>query len=161
MTQAIAPPSIPPSTEPESLYDRDLDLWLEMAIVQLKAGDFQNLDVENLIEELEGLSGSNKREVETRLIRLIEHILKRCYVKMPDCYKGWEVTIINQRGELKRHLRQSPSLKRHFLQSFDESFDTALEIVRTEYEIVFPDTWQFSRDIDTMLTAKFWDLQLT
>lgn len=159
MIQAIAPPSTPSLTTPVSLYDRDLDLWLEMAIAQLKAGDFQNLDVENLIEELEGLTGSNKREVESRLIRIIEHILKRCYVKMPDCYRGWEVRIIKQRGKLRRLLKQSPSLKRCFLQSFDESFDTALEIVRTEYETTFPDTWQFSRDIDTMLNAKFWDLE--
>jgi hypothetical protein len=87
MTQAIATPS--------SLYERDFDLWLEMAITQLKLGDFDNLDVENLVEELMGLSGSNKREIERRLIRLIEHILKRCYVNMPDCYRGWQVTIIN------------------------------------------------------------------
>ena len=153
MSQAIAPPLIPSLT----LYERDLDLWLETAIAQLKAGDFDNLDIESLIEELEGLSGSNKREVETRLIRLIEHIFKRCYVKLPDCYRGWEVTIINQRDELRRLLKQSPSLKRHFLQSFDDSFDTALEIVRTEYETAFPDTWQFSLDIDTMLSAKFWE----
>lgn len=153
MSQAIAPPLTPSLT----LYDRDLDLWLETAIAQLKAGDFQNLDVENLIEELEGLSGNHKREVETKLIRLIEHIFKRCYVKLPDCYRGWEVTIINQRDELRRLLKQSPSLKRHFLQSFDDSFDTALEIVRTEYETTFPDTWQFSLDIDPMLSAKFWE----
>ena len=153
MSQAIAPPS----TEPVSLYDRDLDLWLETAIAQLKAGDFQNLDVENLIEELEGLTGSNKREIENRLIRLVEHILKRCYVQMPDCYRGWEVTIINQRGKLRRLLKQSLSLKRHFLQSFDESFIEALEIVRTKYETAFPDTWQFSLDIDPMLSAKFWE----
>ena len=152
MSQAIAP-LIPSLT----LYERDLDLWLETAIAQLKAGDFQNLDIENLIEELEGLSGNHKREVETRLIRLIEHIFKRCYVKLPDCYRGWEVTIINQRDELRRLLKQSPSLKRHFLQSFDDSFDTALEIVRTEYETAFPDTWQFSLDIDPMLSAKFWE----
>ncbi len=149
MSQAIAPSL--------TLYERDLDLWFENAIAQLKAGDFQNLDVENLIEELEGLTGSHRREVESRLIRLIEHILKRCYVKMPDCYRGWEVTIINQRGKLKRLLKQSPSLKRHFLQSFDESFAEALEIVRTEYDTDFPDTWQFSRDLDTMLSAKFWE----
>lgn len=149
MIQTIAPPS--------TLYERDLELWLEMAIVQLKSGDFHNLDVENLIEELEGLSGSNKHEIENRLIRLIEHILKRGYVNMPDCYRGWEVTIINQRDKLRRLLRQSPSLKSHFLRSFDESFDTALEIVRTEYETNFPDTWQFSRDIDAMLNVKFWE----
>ncbi len=53
MNQTIAPPL--------TLYDRDLDLWLETAIAQLKAGDFHNLDVENLIDELEGLSGINKR----------------------------------------------------------------------------------------------------
>ena len=72
MTQTIARNS--------SLYDRDLDLWLETAIAQLKVGDFHNLDIENLIEELEGLSGSNKREIEHRLERLIEPMLKRCYV---------------------------------------------------------------------------------
>ncbi len=154
MSQTIAPPLIPSLT----LYERDLDLWLETAIAQLKAGDFQNLDIESLIEELEGLSGSNKREVETRLKRLIEHILKRLYVNMHDCLRGWEVTIINQRDELKKLLRQSPSLKRHFLRMFDDSFDTALELVRTEYvDTNFPDTWQFSRDIDSMLNAKFWE----
>ena len=42
MTQTIAPPL--------TLYDRDLNLWLVEAITQLKAGDFKNLDVENLIE---------------------------------------------------------------------------------------------------------------
>jgi len=151
MTQALPKPS------KSSLYDRDLNLWLEEAIAQLKCGDLHNLDIENLIEELEGLSGSNKHEIENRLIRLIEHILKRCYVNMPDCYRGWEVTIINQRDQLRRLLRQSPSLKRHFSQSFDESFDTALEIVKTEYDISFPNTWQFSQDIDAMLTVKFWE----
>ena len=150
MTQSITPPL--------NLYERDFDLWLEMAIAQLKVGDFDNLDIENLVEELEGLSGSNKREIESRLIRLIEHILKRCYVSMPDCYRGWQVTIISQRDELRRLLRQSPSLKLHFFQSFDESFDTALELVMTEYDQTsFPTTWQFSRDIDPILSAKFWD----
>ena len=93
MTQSIAPPL--------TLYERDLDLWLETVITQLKAGDFHNLDIENLIEELEGLSGSNKREIESRLKRLIEHILKRCYVDMPECYRGWMLTIFEQREELK------------------------------------------------------------
>jgi len=150
MPQAIAAPM--------PLYDRDLDLWLETAIAQLKAGDFENLDVENLIEELEGLSGSNKREIETRLKRLIEHILKRCYVNMPECYRGWEVPIINQRDELKKLLKQSPSLKGHFLRMFGDTFDIALKIVQIEYqETNFPITWQFAKDIDAILNANFWE----
>jgi Domain of unknown function DUF29 len=67
MTQTIA--------RKTSLYDRDLDLWLETAIAQLKAGDFHNLDIKNLIAELEGLSGSNKREIETRLNKVDRTLL--------------------------------------------------------------------------------------
>jgi len=154
MTQAIAP-SLTPAL---SLYERDLDLWLETVITQLKAGDFHNLDVENLIEELEGLSGSNKREIESRLKRLIEHILKRCYVDMPEFYRGWLLTIFEQRDELKTLLRQSPSLKRHFLKIFDDCFETSLKRIKIEYpDYQFPDTWQFGRDIDTMLNVDFWE----
>ena len=56
MTQALPKPSN------TSLYDRDLNLWLETAIARLKAGNFHNLDVENLVEELEGLAGRDGRE---------------------------------------------------------------------------------------------------
>jgi len=150
MTQTIAPQTL--------LYDRDFDLWLETAIAQLKAGDFHNLDIENLIEELEGLSGSNKREIETKLKRLIEHILKRCYVHSPDCYRGWLLTIFEQRDELKTLLRQSPSLKCHFLKMFDDCFETSLKRIKIEYpDYQFPDKWQFGSDIDTMLNIDFWE----
>jgi len=149
MTTAIAPKT--------ALYDRDLNLWVEDTIAKLKAGDFQNLDIENLIEEIEGVTSSDKREIENRLKRLIEHILKRCYVSMPDCYRGWQVTIANQRQKLTRLLRQSPSLKRYFAESFDEAFDNALKIIRIKYDVNFPDTWQFSRDIDSMLNVDFWE----
>ncbi|MFN5399679.1 MAG: DUF29 family protein [Pseudanabaena sp.] len=65
-----------------TLCDHDLNLWLEEAIAKLKAGDFQNLDVKSLIEELEGLAGRDRRELKRRLTTLIEHILKRC-LEMP------------------------------------------------------------------------------
>jgi len=85
MTQAIG--------EKTSLYDCDLNLWLETAIAQLKAGDLKSLDIENLIEELEGLAGRDRRELKSRLSTLIEHLLKRCYVKSEYDYAGWVETI--------------------------------------------------------------------
>ncbi len=150
MTQTIAPPS--------TLYECDLNLWLGEAIAQLKAGDFQNLDVENLIEELEGLAGRDRREIDSRLITLIEHILKRCYVNMPECFGGWQNTIATQRDDLMLILEQSPSLKRYFLDRFDRNFTAALRKVMEAYpKHKFPATWQFGRDIDAMLTVKFWE----
>jgi hypothetical protein len=59
----------------------------------LRSGDLQNVDIENLIEELEGLAGRDNLEVASRLKTLIEHLLKRCYVGMPNEFRGWEITI--------------------------------------------------------------------
>ncbi len=144
--------------ECNSLYESDLNLWLEQTISQLQAGDFHNIDTTNLIEELAGLAGRDRRELESRQERLLEHILKRCYVDLPDCHRGWVVTIMHQRSELKKILKQSPSLKRFFSEAFEESFLTALAIVKAEYiQTKFPDTWQFSRDLDALLKADFWE----
>lgn len=142
----------------QTLYDTDLNLWLETVISQLRSGDLQNVDIENLIEELEGLAGRDKREVVSRLKTLIEHILKRCYVNMPNEFRGWEVTIRTQRFELEQILEQSPSLKHHFIESFDKCFKFALQNVRDEYlQYPFPDTWQFSRATDLILNEEFWN----
>jgi hypothetical protein len=140
-----------------SLYDRDLNLWLEKAISQLKSRDFQNLDIENLIEELEGLAGRDKRELKSRLRTLLEHLFKRMYVNLPDCFNGWENTIREQRSQLEDIFDQSPSLKGIWDKTFDQSLASALKNVCDAYpQQQFPDTWQFSRDIDAMLNSKFW-----
>jgi hypothetical protein len=143
----------------QTLYDTDLNLWLELVISQLRSGDLQNVDIENLIEELEGLAGRDKREVASRLKTLIEHILKRCYVDMPNEFRGWEVTIRTQRFELEQILEQSPSLKRHFVESFDKCFQFSLQNIRNEYlQYPFPNTWEFSRDIRSILSKEFWKI---
>lgn len=141
----------------QTLYDSDLNLWLETVISQLRSGDLQNLDIENLIEELEGLAGRDKREIISRLKTLLEHILKRCYVDISNEFRGWEVTIRTQRFELEQMLEQSPSLKRHFIESIDKCFNFALKDVRSEYsQFPFSKMWQFSRDIDLLLNQEFW-----
>jgi hypothetical protein len=149
MIQTVTPPS---------LYNCDLGLWLETTIAQLKAGDFHNLDVENLIEELEGLAGRDRREIDSRLIVLIEHILKRCYINMPDYFGGWQNTISTQRDELTLMIEQSPSLKRYFLERFDRNFAVALRKVTDDYpKHQIPDAWQCDRNIDSMLNTNFWE----
>lgn len=84
-----------------SLYDRDPYLWLEDMIARLKEGDFQELDVVHLIEELEILAGCDRAEIESWLGVLLAHLLKRLYVNSDYDYRGWEITIREQR----RHLR--------------------------------------------------------
>jgi hypothetical protein len=96
---------------PQSLYDQDILLWVEDTVAKLKAHDFTNLDLENLIEEVESLGVSQKKELLNRLITLLEHLLKRIYVPLPNDYNGWERTIRNQRKKLEALLVEVPSLK--------------------------------------------------
>lgn len=141
-----------------SLYDRDPYLWIEDAIARLRVRDFQGLDVVHLIEELEILAGRDRAEIESRLGVLLAHLLKRLYVNRDYDYRGWEITIREQRRHLRITLQQSPSLKRFFVEAFDRAWQDALAEVREDYpQSVFPDQWQFSQDIDILLTTKFWE----
>ena len=155
MTQTIA--------KKISLYDQDLNLWLETVITQLKSGSLENLDIENLVEELEGLAGRDRRELRRRLSTLLEHLLKRCYVKSEYDYAGWEITIDRTRFEIIGILSQSPSL-RNYVNSdelFEEAFALALRTVRKNQgykNVDFPNNWKFSRDIDDILNVDFWEI---
>jgi hypothetical protein len=141
-----------------SLYDRDQHLWLEEAIAKLRVQDFQGLDLVHLIEELEIVAGRDRAEIEIRLGVLLAHLLKRLYVQSEYDYRGWEITIREQRRHLKIALQQSPSLKRFFVEAFDRAWQDALIEVREDYpQVAFPDQWQFSRDVDILLTQKFWE----
>ena len=142
---------------PQSLYDQDILLWVEDTVAKLKAHDFTNLDLENLIEEVESLGVSQKKELLNRLITLLEHLLKRIYVPLPNDYNGWERTIRNQRKKLEALLVEVPSLNTRLNISFSSAWNIALKTVRAEYsKVEFPDSWQFSSDLEPMLSDRFW-----
>jgi hypothetical protein len=142
-----------------SLYDRDQHLWLEEAIAKLRVKDFQSLDLVHLIEELEIVAGRDRAEIESRLGVLLAHLLKRLYVQSEYDYRGWEITIREQRRHLKIALQQSPSLKRFFVEAFDRAWQDALIEVREDYpQVAFPDRWQFSQDVEILLSQRFWEV---
>ena len=140
-----------------TLYDRDFALWIEETVQKLKSGNFSELDLENLIDEVESLGRSQRKAVRSYLLRLLEHLLKRCYILVPDCYRGWEIEIRNFRRELKQEFKDSPSLKRFMLEILTESYQDALEAMKEDYpDTIFPDVFPFSENIDELLNSKFW-----
>ncbi len=140
-----------------SLYDRDFALWLDETVERLRAKDTNDLDWEHLIEEIEALGISQRHEVESRLKTILAHVLKRCYVSLPDCFRGWQVTILTQRNDLKRLLKKAPSLRNYLSEVFDEIYQEALSEVCEEYpDAQFPQTWEFDRDPEVILTETFW-----
>ena len=51
-------------------------MWIDYTVARLKSGDFGDLDVEHLIEEIESLGKSQKHAVSSYLLRLCEHLFK-------------------------------------------------------------------------------------
>lgn len=140
-----------------SLYDQDILLWSEDTVAKLKARDFDHLDIEHLIEEVEALGISQKKELISRLIVLLEHLLKRLYVNLPNDYNGWERTIRTQRSELEVLLDVAPSLSNRWEISFDKAWQIVLKNVRKEYpQVAFPAEWLYDRAIESMLNNDFW-----
>jgi hypothetical protein len=141
----------------KNLYVQDFALWIEKTVKQLKSGDLSQVDLENLIEEVESLGKSQPKAVDNFLTRLLEHLLKRCYVALPDCYRGWEIEIRNFRKELKKKFKYSPTLKRFMIEILEECYREALEAVKEDYpDSNFPDVCPFAEDIDGLLNHKFW-----
>lgn len=107
-----------------SLYEKDYYLWLEQVAAQLRTGDLDALDLENLIEEIEDLGKSEKRQVSSYLMRLCEHLLKIKYweTERESCFRGWDVEIANFRLQIQKRLKESPSLNQYLQEIYEGEY---------------------------------------
>ncbi len=91
-------------------YATDIVAWSREQARWLKAGRFDQLDLEHLAEEIEDVGKSEQRELASRMAVLLAHLLK--WERQPDRRgASWEVTIRNQRKGIIRRLNKTPSLK--------------------------------------------------
>lgn len=99
----------------------------------------------------------DKRSLKSFLTPLLEHLLKRCYVSMSDCYRGWEIEIRNFRQQIVLILQDSPSLKNFFIEILEHCYQIALNNVKDSYpETFFPEDFPFPIDVEEILSNKFW-----
>jgi hypothetical protein len=140
-----------------TLYEQDFCLWVDETVAKLRAGKFDQVDWEHLVEEVEALAKGDRRELESRLRVLLSHLLKRGYVESPEDYRGWENTIREQRSEIQLLLKDSPSLKVYLAEIFEDAWRYAIEQVKDDYPgAVLPNPCPFPKEIDPLLTQKFW-----
>ncbi len=144
----------------QNLYDQDFVEWCEITAAQLRDRKFEQVDLENLIEEIEGLAKRDRRELKNRLTVLLAHLLKRTYVNSPENFQGWELTIREQRRQSQDLLQDSPSLKSYLGEVFNTAYQNALDDVRLEYQQnEFPGTWEFELNSESLLSDNYWVVQ--
>jgi hypothetical protein len=104
-----------------------------------------------LNEYLAEMSGSDQQQLENRLIRALEHLLKIRSEQIPEAARernarGWQDTIDEQRRRLLRLLQPHGSLKPH-LRNLDlgDAHREAWKALRVEWPSVdFPRTCPFT-----------------
>lgn len=127
-------------------YQTDYYGWTVEQAELLKTGNWQKIDVENLIEEVESMGRSEKRSLESRLIVLITHLLKWQYQPVRRG-KSWELIIKGQRVNCLDVLDDNPSLKSKLDELFIKAYYRAkLEAAKETGldEDYFPETCPYT-----------------
>lgn len=139
-----------PSTilHPESLYLEDETAWLDMTAQLVAEGRFDELDRENLQEFLLGMARRDRREVFSRLVVLLAHLLK--WDLQPELRsKSWELTIFQQRAEL-RDLLASRTLENHAHDELKAAYARAIKEASIETGLPlsqFPDSCPWTLNV--------------
>lgn len=129
------------ATNLKKLYETDDYQWLVETIELLKQQQFNDLDLENLIEELEDLGNEKKNTVESLLEQIIRHLLLLQY--WTEEYERnvyhWQAEIVNFRNQLKRRL--TTNLRNHLAEERLNLYRDALKYItiKTKYQVNFPE----------------------
>lgn len=118
----------------ESLYEQDFNLWIEEQVKALRERNFKVLDWDNLLEEIETLGKSDRRELRNRTIILVMHLLKWKYQSNKQT-NSWRNTIRIQRREINNLLQESPSLRGYLEACFTDWYSDAREDAANETQL--------------------------
>jgi hypothetical protein len=136
-------------------YEKDFYAWTVEQARLLRSGELSEIDVENIAEEIESMGRSDRREIHSRLVVLLMHLLKWQYQKRARS-RSWSSTILTQRREIEQLLAESPSLRPSFIQMFSKAYADARQqaALATGLRIgTFPETCLFTPE--EVLTREF------
>ena len=126
----------------------DFVLWADTQAALLRARQFDLLDIDNLVEEIEGMTRTDRKEMRTRLEVLMTHLLKYWF-QPGHRSRSWTNTIREQRSRLRRLLSESPSLRRELgtaaLEEYPYAIDGAIKQTRLP-AATFPPECPFTRE---------------
>jgi hypothetical protein len=139
-----------------NLYERDFYAWTLEQAAKLRAGRLSELDIEHLIEEMESMGATERREVIGRLTVLLAHLLKW---QFQPSHRGrsWQLTIAIQRRDVEQVLKQNPSLRGRLGEFFGDAYASAVLKAAKETRLSvkrFPEAPPFT--VEQALDDGFW-----
>jgi Domain of unknown function DUF29 len=113
-----------------ALYEEDFILWTKKNAELLRRKEFDCVDWENLIEEVECTGRSERQAVESLLTQIVIHLLKISYWQSARerNARHWIGEIATFRVQLKKKMKTA-TLENHARDSFQEAYSDAREIL--------------------------------
>ena len=93
-----------------TLYETDFAEWAEQTAALLRERRFNEIDIENAAEEIEGLARSDRSAIRSQLRRMMLHPIERRIQPERDG-SSWRRSITEGRAEIDGILEDSPSLR--------------------------------------------------
>ena len=126
----------------------DFIVWVEHQCALLQNKQFDQLDLDTLVRELDSMSGNERRELKSRLETLMMNLLK-CQFQPEPKSRAWLGAVREQRSEIQRILEQSPSLEDVVAEYADHVYKAAFERAGAETGIpraAFPQTNPYTKE---------------
>jgi hypothetical protein len=128
------------------LYQKDAHAWYFANAKMLREKRFEEIDLDNLIEEMESMGRNERNTLKSFFVQLFLHLLKWQY--QPERQgSSWQKSIRAQRNNIMDHLKDNPSLKSYLDEIVKNAYvksckDAAIE---TDLDIsFFPDEMPFT-----------------
>jgi Domain of unknown function DUF29 len=112
-------------------YEKDGYGWAMAQAKLLREGRFEEIDLENIIEEIECVGKRERSEYGSHLIRILTHMIK-WEVQPERRGMSWWLSIVNGRDEAERCLLENPSLKSFLPEIHGNATKYARRKARTE-----------------------------
>jgi hypothetical protein len=114
-----------------TLYEADFYAWTQEQAKLLRAQQWDLVDVENLVEEIETLGRQERRELRNRLTILLGHLLKWRF-QPEKRTNSWLATIREQRREVATLLQENPSLKSYLDEALHLAYQSGVDLAVRE-----------------------------
>ena len=116
-------------------YDDDFFCWSRQQAEYLRKGEFEKLDLIHLQDEIESMGNSDKRALQSQTTRLLMHMLKEKFQPEKNFSNSWQSSIVDAKRQIKRLIKDSPSLKNELKKIFLECYEDAKEDAHLETKI--------------------------
>jgi hypothetical protein len=116
------------------VYDHDYYAWAREQASALRERQIELLDFEHLAEEVDALADRDRRELRSRLMRILVHLLKWQF-QASRRSRSWENTLDLQRTEIDGLLKSSPSLRRELPALITDAYAYAQRVAGREMRL--------------------------